>query len=727
MARQHSFVPFAALGLWASSAFLMAQEAPTATSAREQQVGPAVSLRQSCGLQVVDGDRLLGMGADYNAWFGPEGLSFTPALGERAPHDLSLAFTTTLIGRGADLSPVPAATRSHADRTVSYRRGNVVETYEVRSEGVKQSFVFHTLPQGDGDLVVRGAVTTALAPAAAAGDAMTWMWPGIGGVSITGVLGIDAAGRQVRGSLAACDGGVELRLPASFVAVAQLPLVLDPLVGTSSVISAGFNDNHPDLAWDASSGRWLAVWQRIFSGTNADIRGQFFDTAGAPIGGVFVIENNTATFASRPSVANINGANAFVVAYSYGGDVFARGVLAATGALTTEVAVATGSDSQVDVVLGGEALDSAGGQALAVWRNASLGSIHCRPIGHSGTALTLATASTVASGFSDEQPAVSRSGGEAGRLLITWTRNIVVGNLHGRVWQRGNTFATPSLLLVDDTLPCELPANDGDGNSWLLAYVRTEVGGADNDVLARSVRFDAGSLSVSGPEFIANDLSDDEWQPSVGWLGNSVLVTWMDQAGANTYDTYIRSIDPYSCTGCEGTYSLGITTSYEWQARVATKASAGSFGARDAAVVWTALDASSNGDSLFQLWRARHGAYTSLGGGCGTGGRAVASCATNPNTQFRLRLVDGPANTTVWGIFGFDRNDTVCTPCTLIPDPFTGIVWSQTTNAVGDVSLNLPIPAGAGGVQFYLQYVNLQPTCALGIETSTAILVGIEN
>lgn len=723
MARQHSFVLFAAVGLWAAAASLVAQDA----SSQMEQVGPAVSMRQSCGLQVVDGDRLLGMGPDYNAWFGANGLSFTPALGKQAPHDMPLAFTTTAIGRGGELAPVAAAVRSHAGRTVSYRRGDVVETYEVRSEGVKQSFVFHSLPAGDGDLVVRGAVTTALAPTAAAGDAMAWTLPGVGGVSITGVLGIDAAGRQVRGSLAACDGGVELRLPASFVAEARLPLVLDPLVGTSAVISAGFNDNGPDLAWDATSGRWLAVWQRIFSGSNADIRGQFFDTAGAPSGSVLAIESNTATFAGRPSVANINGSNAFVVAYTYGGDVFARGVLAATGALTTEVAVATGSDSQVDVVLGGEALDIAGGQALAVWRNATLGSIHCRPIGHSGTALTLATASIVASGFSDEQPAVSRSGGEVGRLLITWTRNIVVGNVHGRVWQRGNTFATPSLLLVDETLPCELPANDGDGNSWLLAYVRTEVGGADNDVLARSIRFDAGSLSVSGPEFIANDPGDDEWQPSVGWLGNSVLVTWMDFAGANTYDTYVRSIDPYSCTGCEGTYSLGITTSYEWQARVATKASAGAFGGRDAAVVWTELDASSNGDSLFQLWRARHGAYTSLGGGCGTGGRAVAACARNPNSSFRLRLVDGPASTTVWGIFGFDRNDYVCTPCTLIPDPFTGVVWSQTTNAVGDVSLNVPIPAGAGGVQFYLQYVNLQPTCALGIETSTAILVGIEN
>jgi hypothetical protein len=105
----------------------------------------------------------------------------------------------------------------------------------------------------------------------------------------------------------------------------------------------------------------------------------------------------------------------------------------------------------------------------------------------------------------------------------------------------------------------------------------------------------------------------------------------------------------------------------------------------------------------------------------------LASCAKNPSSDFRVRLRSGPPNTTVWGILSFERNDYVCSPCTLIADPFSGAVWSQLANSLGDVSLNLPIPAGAGGVQFYLQYVSLQPSCALGIETSSAILVGIEN
>lgn len=727
MARHHSFVLFATAGLWAFAASLTAQHAVERERdhATDARIGTAASLRQGCGLQIVEGDRLLGVGPDYNAWFGREGISFSPALGKQAAHDLPLAFTTTVVGRGGELLPVAAASRAHAEKTVSYRRGSLVETYEVRPEGVKQSFVFHTLPQGGGDLVVRGAVTTDLQPGAAAGDAMTWSLPGVGGVSIAGVLGIDGAGRQVRGSLAVCDGGVEFRLPATFVDSAVLPLVLDPLIGASVNLGGAFDDRSPDLAWDATSGRWLAVWQRIFSGTNADIRGQFFDTNGALIGSFFAIESNTATYAYEAAVANINGANAFVVAYGYGGDVFARGVIAATGALTAEIGVATGSDNQGNVALGSEAMDFAGGEALAVWRNLTTSSIQCRPIAHNGVALVLGTTLTVDAGSLTNAPAVSRSGGEPGRLLITWPR-ITPGDIYGRVWQRGNTLLTPATLLVDETRPCSAPATDGDGTNWVLAYSRREATGTRNDVLAMPVRYASFGAITGTAEIIADDPLDDESGSSVGWLGNSALVAWMDEVGTGSYDTYVRSVDPFGCTNCEGTYSLGVTAADERDARVYTKFSSGGFGSRDAALVWGAL-VSGVGDVLFQQWRAQHGAYTSLGGGCGSGGQALASCATNPNSSFRVRLRSGRGSTTVWGIISFDRNDYVCSPCTLIADPFSGAVWSQASNSFGDVSLNLPIPTGSGGVQFYLQYVSLQPSCALGIETSSAIRVGIEN
>ena len=725
MRRSHSLVLFTVASLWAGAASVIAQEPVGLAPASES--ASTTSIRHGCGLAMVDGERLLGVGWDYNAWFGPQGMAFTPALGKRAPYDLPLAFETTAIGRGSAIEPAVSAQRSHDDRTVTYRRGDVSERYEVRHDGVKQSFVFHSLPAGRGDLVVRGQVISELQAGPVTDQGVTFSLPGIGGVTIGNVLGIDAAGRQALGSMSLGKDGIEFRLPAAFVDSAVLPLVLDPPFGTSVTLGGTFDDFAPDLAWDASNACYLAVWARSFSATNIDIRGQRLDTDGGLIGATIAIENNAATFAVDPKVANINGANAFVVVYSYGGDVFAKGVSAAAGTLTAEATVATGSNNQLDIVVGGEAMDFAGGQALAAWRDASLGSISVRPIGYTTTALSFGATSTVAgTALSLTDLAISRSGGEVGRWLITWTRDPAgVGDIYGRVYERGVGFATIATALVTDVLECRTPAVDGDGTNWVLAFARNE-GGLDYDVLARPVRYDAGALTVGTIQPIAADNNDNENFPSVGWIGNSALVGWNDETTPGIFDTYVQSVDPFGCTVCEGSYSLGVTTNNEFSTAIATKSAGGAFGARDAGVMW-AQDIGNLGDVLFWRWRARHGAYTSLGGGCGNGGQALASCAINPNANFRVRLRNGPPSTTVWGIIGFERNDYVCGPCVLIPNPFTGVVWSQTTTSLGDVSLGLPTVAGSGGTQFYLQYVSLGPTCPLGLEMSTSILVGIEN
>ena len=725
MRRSHSLVLFAAAGLWASAAFATAQEHVDATS--NPMPGANASIRQSCGLSLIDGEQLLGIGWDYNAWFGPQGMAFTPALGKRAPHDLPLAFATTAIGRGEAMQPVAAPQRSHGERTVSYRRGDVVENYEVRHDGVKQSYVFHALPAGRGDLVVRGQVTSELQAGPITDAGITYSLPGIGGVRIGNVLGIDAVGRQVAGSMTLGANGIEFRLPATFVDSAVLPLVLDPLFGTSVTLGGVNDDTAPDLAWDASNACYLAVWQRDLSFTNTDIRGQLLNTDGVLIGGTISIESNAATLAARPRVANINGDNEFVVVYSYGGDVFARGVSAAAGALTVETTVATGSNNQFDIVIGGEALDFATGEAVAAWRDSTVGSISMRTIGFSGSALVLGSTSTVAGvALSLTELAISRSGGEIGRWLITWTRDPSgVADIYGRVYQRGVGFVTIATALVTEVLACAVPAVDGDGIHWVLAFARNE-GGLDYDVLARPVRYDAGTLSVGTIQAIAADNNDHEYSPSVGWLGYSALVGWSDETNPGIFDTYVQSVEPFGCLVCEGSYSLGVTTDSEYRTAIATKFSGGAFGARDAAVMWV-QDIANSGDVLFWRWRAKHGAYTQLGGGCGSGGEAIGACAINPNPSFTVRLRNGPASTTVWGIIGFERNDYVCGPCTLIPNPFTGVVWSQTTNTRGDATLGLPTVAGSGGLEFWLQYVSLGGACSLGLEMSTAVRIGIEN
>ncbi len=112
------------------------------------------------------------MGPDFGASFTAGGIEFTPVLGARADQPAALRYTWTdvrrggvvVAGRAGEVAPVIAGNR------VSYRRNdNLREVYAVRQEGVEQSFVFATRPAGDGDLVVRGEIATAL-PLAFAND-----------------------------------------------------------------------------------------------------------------------------------------------------------------------------------------------------------------------------------------------------------------------------------------------------------------------------------------------------------------------------------------------------------------------------------------------------------------------------------------------------------------------------------------------------------------------------
>ena len=89
----------------------------------------------------------------------------------------------------------------------SYDRGNdVVETYEARVDGVKQNFTFQTVPMGSGDLVVECELQTELQSVRGTSDqGFSLEMPGVGGVTIGQVIGVDAFNGRVTGSMS-CDG-----------------------------------------------------------------------------------------------------------------------------------------------------------------------------------------------------------------------------------------------------------------------------------------------------------------------------------------------------------------------------------------------------------------------------------------------------------------------------------------------------------------------------------------
>jgi hypothetical protein len=205
------------------------------------------------GLGTDDAGRLFGTGPHYDVRFLPAEVQFTPVLGKAAPRDLPLGYRLQAIGRGHAEILVPSAMPQEDGGTVRYRHGPVDSTYELRHDGVKQSFVFSALPAGDGDLIVRAEIASELQPGAIGADGVLFELPGIGGVHVGAVVGIDATGKEVLGTMRWRGGALEFVLPDAFVDAAALPLTLDPLLGPVTTLDAGNDDLVPDVAYDAGT------------------------------------------------------------------------------------------------------------------------------------------------------------------------------------------------------------------------------------------------------------------------------------------------------------------------------------------------------------------------------------------------------------------------------------------------------------------------------------------
>src|SRR5436190_9361128 len=319
-----------------------------------QPAAARAAATHNSGLQVMrDGTSLRGGGACYRATFGNAGMRFEPALGKNAPATQHLSLRPLAVLRGTTtVAAIPATSRPvQHERVASYEHApGLTERYDVRPDGVELSWVLAAPPAGEGDLIVRYAVDTSLPAPRAANGGLEFVHDGLGGVKVGDVTGVDAAGRTADGDVRFFDGQLELSLPASFVATATYPLVLDPIIGGVINVSSGltYDDGEPDAAFDSSTSHFLVVWQRTFSATNSDVRGQLVTQAGSLVGTTIFF--NSTGVASRPRVANLGTRDRFGVVWTQlagtTSTVELETVEAGNGALQFAATVATSTTSQ---------------------------------------------------------------------------------------------------------------------------------------------------------------------------------------------------------------------------------------------------------------------------------------------------------------------------------------------------------------------------------------------
>lgn len=259
-------------------------------------------------------------GSLYKASFH-DGVTFVPALGAGEPHNLPVTWRTKsvrigerelLLGAG-EPSPRFDGFRCEFDH------GEVLEGYDVLAEGLEQTFLVRRALGATGDLVVRGALSGALAAEAVEahhGELMLRDVKGRALVRYGAAVAIDAAGARLPMTTRAVDGTVELRLAAADLAHVTFPLLVDPLLSVVQLqTGAGpFGESDVGVEGESVSYGALVAYTRYFSASDTDVVARMGTPAFSSMTTVFS-DISTTTVADRARVAFVAGADRWVVVY----------------------------------------------------------------------------------------------------------------------------------------------------------------------------------------------------------------------------------------------------------------------------------------------------------------------------------------------------------------------------------------------------------------------------
>ncbi len=250
-------------------------------------------------------------GRSYKASAQPSGFAFHPFLGSDAPRNFPVAFRLVGASRGDRSIPLDDGARvSRSDDRIVLDRGAIQVRYDAAPDEVEQSFLLD-VPAGDGALSLRLGVDTELAVEARGGG---FQFRGeLGGVDYGAATAFDAAGRSVEVPATWSHGEIHLTVPASFLAEATSPIVVDPILAAFTIAPLSADLDEPDAAYDLIGDLFCVVYEERFSGADVDVYSVFVASDGTVSGGAYV-EQSTESW-SGPSVAqNYTSRNFLIVA-----------------------------------------------------------------------------------------------------------------------------------------------------------------------------------------------------------------------------------------------------------------------------------------------------------------------------------------------------------------------------------------------------------------------------
>ena len=683
--------------------FWLALGAATGRAQEPAPPGGHTSIQRSAHLLTPQGDGLFGLGATYTATFDRHGMTFVPALGTRVETNQRLQVALRSIRRGGFELPVQHGVAPDVDGTTAFyrRSADVRECYDVRADGVEQSFRFTAL-SGHGDLVVRCTLGGELASAVvtAQGGGLQFVSPELGGVAIGNVTGIAADGARCDGGMRLVDGELELSLPATFVDHAALPLVLDPLFGARiDFTNSPGGEVDADVAYGAASGDYFVVWALTQSTTSADVVGRFFNpTTG--LGPAVLLGHAGAV--QRPRVAYHAYQNRYLVVWEKGTNwlgvrqITSR-IVEGNRTLGSSLDLTSTTENCTHSALcgnpGGTSNDDGG---LVVYRKAGAGLQVLPYVLPLGTAtLVPGAAVTLDADPSADLPRISKAG--TGTRVVSYA---IAGYVRARpIGQNGAPLGGGFSIATGggNVLASDV---DGQGQNFLLAHETVTANG--KEITARMLTWSAANQTLalaSSGALTANAVDDRD--PQVALLGPKFGVVWTQTLGFLDTAVKARPLALVGCTFCGAEATLTGPRISESMPAIASKRAGGDTTSPDALIVCQSVtqlppiiaDITATQFSVAQ----GAAASTQLWAGCGASVTlsTIGTFAIG-NSSFALRgQVANPTPFSLF-LFGFGAQPLGCGSCTAVNSVAAGFA----SMASGSATYPLPVPCNSAFLGF---------------------------
>jgi hypothetical protein len=535
------------------------------------------------------GDGIWARGETYKAGFSGARTVYAPFLGSKAPRDypVTLRVASASVAGLAIEFDATAPPRREAD-SVRYARGGFDEVYELGLDSIEQSFVFEHLP-ARGELIVRLAAETELSPRETAEELR--FENELGAVRYGRATVLDASGASSAAPTALTQHGIEIRVPAEFVAHARMPLVIDPVIATFTVDNSSIDSYFPDVAYDSANDQWLVAYEETFSSTDHDIHYRLLNASG-----VFLHEDWAELSITQnwkdPAVAYNRRLQNFMIVAATGFApnrvIQGRRIAGGTGFPSGAPIVISTSDLPGDKQnpdIGGDPRPTGSTLYCVVWEhvwNSVAHDIDYRMVSPEGSLQgTNTLAIDNSSGPPNRSPSISKSnGGE--EWNVAWQRD----NAQVRGARISNTGALVVIPFVIDSSGGTLvqaSTSLAGTDQWIVAYQFGTT--SDQDIGLRSITgstVEPYGINLSGYEQItglSTTWNQQQVNPDIDSDGETFLVVYCEAVpGSSTnFNIYGTSV---ALTGTriavtEGHVGMGVSLTREDFPKVVSRGGAG--------------------------------------------------------------------------------------------------------------------------------------------------------